>query len=142
MWRCLSAVVFVAVSVSALAKPTATPQRFLLFSVDFTSPPPLLERDLSGREIGTLCPNHDFRHYDGSEDGLDSVTMQAKLLEKTSKGVRFSWSIVQRRRGKEIVRYVTREFVPWGTRKRLHAIPGYYVEVFYSDVPANALEPI
>ena len=111
------------------------PQPFLLFSVThrYDSEP------LTG--IGTLSEKQDFRHYDASGDRLDSVFMRAKLLTKSSTGFRFSWTVVQRKRGKEVVHFTTEEFVPWGSRKPLRSLPGYTVEIFYSPVPASQLDP-
>ncbi len=93
------------------------------------------------QEVGTVCDTVDFRHWDASADRLDSVLMHAKLLEKTPRGFRFSWTVVQRRRGKEVARITRTEFVPWGTRKQMKSVPGYTVEVFYSPIPANELNP-
>ncbi len=93
------------------------------------------------QEIGTVCDTVDFRHWDASADRLDSVSMHAKLLTKTPRGFRFSWTVVQRRRGKEVTRITRTELVPWGTRNQMKSVPGYTVEAFYSPVPANELNP-
>ena len=67
--------------------------------------------------------------------------MHARLLNKTSNGFRFSWSVVHRAHDKEVARIRQRLLVPWGatwhSTKFLNSIPGYYVKVFYSRLPAN-----
>ncbi len=94
-----------------------------------------------GRLVGTLSAREDFHFYYGSREGFDSVSMQAKLLRKTSTGFRFSWTVVERNHGKEVVHFKTEEFVPWGLRKTIRSIPGYAVQVFYSPIPASELDP-
>jgi hypothetical protein len=118
-------VAFIACIANAASMPR--PQPYLLFRV----------RDGHGVVVGTLSASNDFKYFERSRDALDSVTMHAKLLEKTSKGFRFSWSVVQPSRGMQVA-YITEErLVTWGRTRFMKSIPGYPVDVFYSRVPAN-----
>jgi hypothetical protein len=103
------------------------PQPYLLFNVinDY------------GIVVGTLSAHTDFEFSVRSHDGSDFVTMHARLLNKTSNGFRFSWSVVHRSHDKVVARIRERPLVPWGTTTSLKSIPGYHVKVFYSHLPAN-----
>ncbi len=117
-----------------LVEAQSNPQPFLLVRVVF----PIEGR--SFQEIGTVGSAIQFDYSEVSADRLASVAMHAKLLKKTSQGFQISWTVVQRRDGREVTHFDTREFVPWGTRKRMRSIPGYLVEAFYSSVPANEVK--
>jgi hypothetical protein len=110
--RIIVSVAFALIAESMSAASHSGPQPFLLFRVDFGSQPPVRHRDAAGREIGTLSAHQDFRHFDASGDGLDSVAMHATLLRKTPTGFHFSWLVVERLGGREILHSATEEFVP------------------------------
>ncbi len=120
---------FLAPLTTCLANITSAPgpQPYLLFSVI----------DRHGGVVGTLSTSTDFQYFERSRDAQESVSMRANLLKKTSKGFRFSWSVVQRSRGIEVKRIREKQFVAWGMAKSMTLIPGYKVDVFYSRVPAN-----
>src|SRR6266571_6291597 len=105
------------------------PQPFLLVSVVFPVEGQFLQ------EIGTVASGMHFDYFDASGDRLDSVAMHAKLLKKTPEGFQISWTVTQRRRGKEVAHFSSSELVPWGARKRMKSVPEYTVEAFYSPVP-------
>src|ERR1700736_447100 len=109
------------------------PPRFLIFHV---------VHSYYGQTLGTLSDRADFRYWVGSPDRHDFVSMRAKLIQKTAAGFRFSWSVMQRAEGQQIVKFESEEFVPWDAKKRLKSLPEYPVEVFYSSVPANEFKPI
>jgi len=116
-------------TISAFAQ---TPQPYLLFQVG--------ERvGYKSAVLGTLGSGIDFKFSGQSNDGLDSIEMRAKLIEKRSEGFRFSWSIVQRAQGLTVGTITTEELVPWGARRRLKSFPDYDVKVFYSPVTADQL---
>jgi hypothetical protein len=115
------------------AKDRATPQPYLLFYVSYSHAP--------GGLVGTLSSNVDFETSEMSKDRLDSVSMHAKLIEKTSAGFRFSWKLVRRTHGEVAADISREEFVAWGQRKRIASIPECTVDVRYSPIPANELNP-
>ena len=87
--------------------------------------------------VGTLSTKTDFEYFVRSHDAAESVSMHARLLQTTSKGFRFSWSVIRRSRGREIARIEEKPLVTWGATKSMKLIPGYNVDVFYSPLPAN-----
>jgi hypothetical protein len=109
------------------------PPRFLIFHV---------VHSYYGQSLGTLSDHTDFRYWVGTPDRHDFVSMRAKLIRKTAAGFRFSWSVVQRAEGQQIVKFESEEFVSWNARKHLKSLPEYPVDVFYSSVPANEFKPI
>ena len=115
------------------ANGSPAPSRFLIFHVVHSH---------SGNTLGTLSDHIDFRYQFGTPDGRNVVSMRAKLVEKTASGFRFSWSVMQRAEGQQIVKFESEEFVPWDAIKHLKSLPEYPVDVFYSSVPANELKPI
>ena len=104
------------------------PQPYLLFNV-------ITSDRFDARMLSAQTT--EFTYSARSHDG--SVTMHAKLLEKTSKGFRFSWSVVHSLKGKVVARIRERLLVPWSADfdapKSLNFIPGYHAKVFYSRVP-------
>ena len=125
-------VIFFAVAVTDAEE---GPQPFLLFRLIFPHEGQYLQL------LGTLSEKVDFDYSSGSADQLDSLSMHAKLVERTSQGFRFSWTVTQRADGKEVAHFNTTEFLPWGKKKSIKSVPGYYVDVFYSPIPANQLNP-
>ena len=118
----------------AKAKVPAGPQPFLLFYVHYVQGP-------GGYLVGMLSEKIEFETSEMSPDLLDSISMHAKLIERTPNGFRFSWTIVQRVRGKVSVNVAKEEFVAWGEKKRMSSIPECTVDVLYSPIPANELKP-
>ena len=132
MVRRILLVIFFAV---ALVDAAEGPQSFLLFRVIFPHEGQGLQL------IGTLSEGIDFDYSNMSADRRDSISMHAKLSERTSQGFRFSWTVTQRTGGKEVARFNTTEFLRWGTKKSIRSVRGYNVDVFYSSIPANQLNP-
>ncbi len=118
----------------AKAKNAAGPQPFLLFYVHYLQEP-------GGYLVGTLSDKVQFETAEMSRDRLDSVSMHAKLIKRTPTGFRFSWTLVQRVRGKVSTSIAREEFVAWGEKKRIASIPECTVDVLYSSIPANELKP-
>jgi hypothetical protein len=132
--RIVLGLVLYASSVCAVgANESPTPPRFLLFHV---------VHSYFGNTLGTLSDHIDFRYQVGTPNGRNVVSMRAKLVEKTAAGFRFSWSVMQRAEGQQIVKFESEEFVPWDAKKHLKSLPEYPVDVFYSPVPANEFKPI
>jgi hypothetical protein len=115
------------------AKDPGTPQPYLLFYVSYSN-------GLGGL-VGTLSEKIDFETSETSADRSDSVSMHAKLIEKTPTGFRFSWKLVRRTHGEVAADISREEFVAWGQRKRIASIPECIVDVRYSPIPANELNP-
>jgi hypothetical protein len=116
----------------ASAPSRAKSQPYLLFNV-------LMPKE--GMVVGTVSAHTAFDFSFQSRDRSDFVGLHAKLISKTPKGFRIYWSVVHRVHNKEIAHIGERMLIPWGATskasKQLKSIPGYYVNVFYSDAPAN-----
>ena len=88
----------------------------------------------------------DFHYSALSGDKSDSVTIRAKLLKKTAKGFRFSWSVVHSSHDRVVARLRRTVLVPWtvdwGPAKVLECVPGYYAKCFYSDIPIAPGPPV
>jgi hypothetical protein len=98
-------------------------------------------------DVGMLS-THDrhFSYVARSSDRSDLVTMDAKLLERTTKGFRFTWSVVHSSKGKVVSRVRKQILVPWSADSRaakvLDSVPGYHATAFYSPVRARQGPPV
>ena|ERR1700682_6218924 len=117
---------------SCKLRDVAEPQPYLLFHIHYL-------RDPGGTLVGTLSEKIDFQTSEIFRDRLDSISMSAKLIEKTPAGFRFSWRLVRRVHGRVGTNIRREEFVEWGTRKRIASIPECTVDVSYSPVSADKL---
>jgi hypothetical protein len=70
--------------------------------------------------------------------GRDTVTVHAKLLKRTPKGFRFSWSLVQSSHDRVLGRITQTLLVPWSKPsdiKTLYSAPAFTAKCFYSEEP-------
>jgi hypothetical protein len=123
-----------AISHSEAGPPAVEAQPFLLFRVTQFE-------GLQFGLVGTLSKSVQFDAQLPENNPDDWVTMHAKLISKTAAGFHFSWSVERRKNGKIIARVSTKQLVPWGKSAALPSVAGYHVDVHYSSVPANRLNP-
>ncbi|HEV2046542.1 MAG TPA: hypothetical protein VGQ95_08080 [Chthoniobacterales bacterium] len=119
------------------AEPAAGPQPYLLFNFHMTDA-------VDVRMLSADTPQFTFTARPRNFWlGHDTAVVQAKLLKKTSKGFRLSFSVVHSSHGRVVGR-ITRSFLlPWSKPndiKTLYSAPAFTVKCFYSKDPAVPIE--